>query len=551
MILLLLSILLIVLSGCGGSTDAESQSVQETIKEALFPSPKIPSTGFYKSANDQGLFDKIPNGSDDDIVYLLQKKDEESYVNISIVLPSLSSSSAKAGSSSSDEESEDNPISGDVYCFSRKIDMGKKGEEISCDLAGQVEINYDKSDIKKGFVTKENIKIVEGDVGEPAFYGLYTYNKNSEHKPTLLAELHVYTYYNDDFRIKVFNVGGNYYLNNTIGKTGKTFQQVSEEFFAKAGINIIYEPETYDLRNMQSDGFSKADNYGIEGYLAVRGSQRRDCYDKKIIDDVEMIIRDIQEKKYDNRIAIGLGLETRNYWTFYEPNPFPGDYDFEVCKDVGDDGFKVNTPYKITTVYSTPSRCATGFTNKSLYAKKIGENWYFLEFDGFGQVDLVNGPWTAGRLRDYVDPECDVLMELKGDLNNQNFKFHFEGNGLGITKPIISNSKVSGYLSLNAYYSNGGSGRTNLHEIGHMLGLLDLNDPYAKIEGDLMHYNNESNNDLLRGRGLPVYKQDVGQNSIEYQWDCLHRISESSCADNSHHEFEGGGYLKGSNYSFE
>ena len=126
MILLLLSILLIVLSGCGGSTDAESQSVQETIKEALFPSPKIPSTGFYKSANDQGLFDKIPNGSDDDIVYLLQKKDEESYVNISIVLPSLSSSSAKAGSSSSDEESEDNPISGDVYCFSRKIDMGKK-----------------------------------------------------------------------------------------------------------------------------------------------------------------------------------------------------------------------------------------------------------------------------------------------------------------------------------------------------------------------------------------------------------------------------------------
>ena len=133
MILLLLSVLLIVLSGCGGSTDAESQSVQESIKEALFPSPKIPSTGFYKSTNDHGLFDKIPNGSDDDIVYLLQRKDEKSYVNISIVLPSLSSSSAKAGSSSSDEEYEDNPISGDVYCFSRKTDMGKKGEEISCD----------------------------------------------------------------------------------------------------------------------------------------------------------------------------------------------------------------------------------------------------------------------------------------------------------------------------------------------------------------------------------------------------------------------------------
>lgn len=553
MIFLLFSFLLIVLTGCGGTTDAESQSYTAEQGDPKKINGPRPVTGFFIHASNPGLLDKIPNGKENDIVYLLKKNSEDGYVKATIAFPKSASSSG-AESSASDDSDEEAPILKNIYCFSKTSEMEKGGKDTDCNSPGQVEITYDQSDIEKGYVTKE-ITIEEGNVGEPDFYGLYTYSKDSENKPTKLAKLHVYTYYEDDFRIRVLNVGPDFFL----GKGN--FETESKEFFSKAAINIIYEASNYDLRNMQPDGFTKADNYGIDGYLAVRGSQRDDCYDE-IIDDIEMMKNDIKDgNKYGMRVAVGLGLPTRDYWTFSKPDW--EEEDFSVCRGNGEDGPPYQgRVYQITTVYSTPYGCATGFTNKSVFAKKIGDDWHFKEFEPSEQVVLEGENWTPGRLRDYVNPECNVLMDQERKLedtqdkknikNNQNINFHLGGNGLGITNPIKSGNKVTGYYSLNAYSRNGG-GRTGLHEMGHLLGLVDLNDPYYESigEGNLMHYNDESKGSFLRGRGLPVYDQDVGQNTIEYQWDCLHRISESSCADNARHEFEGGGYVKGSGYSFE
>lgn len=556
MIFLLFSFLLIVLTGCGGTTDAESQSYTAEQGDPKKINGPRPVTGFFIHASNPGLFDKIPNGTESDIVYLLKKKSEDGYVKATIAFPKSASSSGPE-SSSSDDSDEEAPNLKNIYCFSKTSEMEEEGKEIDCNSPGQVEITYDQSDIENGYVTKD-IEIKEGNVGEPDFYGLYTYSKDSENKPTKLAKLHVYTYYEDEFRIKVLNVGNNFFLGNG------NFEQISKSFFSYVAIKINYESENYELRTIRDDGYAKANDYGIDGYLAVRGSRRDDCYEgnsneRLMIDDIELIKSDIEEHRYDMRIAVGLGLPTRDYWTFSDPDPFK-DKDLEVCIDGSDDGFLRNTVYQITTIFSTPTFCARGFSQRLLYAKNVGDLWYFMESDDFGQVDLQNGTWVRGRLRDYVDPECDVLMDLDRKLedtsdktnikNIQNIKFHLDGNGLGISNPIKSGNKVTGYYSLNAYSRNGG-GRTGLHEIGHLLGLVDLDDPYAKIEGDLMHYNDESNNSILRGRGLPVHNQDVGQNPIEYQWDCLHRISESSCAENARHEFEGGSYVKGSGYSFE
>lgn len=551
MIFLLFSFLLIVLTGCGGTTDAESQSYTAEQGDPKKINGPRPVTGFFIHASNPGLFDKIPNGAESDIVYLLKKKSEDGYVKATIAFPKSASSSGPE-SSSSDDSDEEAPNLKNIYCFSKTSEMEEEGKKIDCNSPGQVEITYDQSDIENGYVTKD-IEIKEGNVGEPDFYGLYTYSKDSENKPTKLAKLHVYTYYEDDFRIRVLNVGSDFFL----GKGN--FETESKEFFSKAAINIIYESNNYELRDMQNDGFAKADNYGIGGYLAVRGSRRNDCYENdnngiRIIDDIAMIKKDIENKKYDVRMVVGLGMPTRDFWTFSDPDPILRDEDLEVCKDGSDDGFFQGHIYQITTVFSTPTDCAGGFSRGLLYAKLKADGWHFMESDGFGQVDLENGQWNRGRLRDYVDPKCNVLLDVDDrklkDPKLSIREFHFEGNGLGITNPVKTGNRVTGYYSLIEYSENGG-GRTGLHEMGHMLGLLDLNDPYAEVQGDLMHYNNKSNSDLLRGRGLPVYKQDVGQEPIEYQWDCLHRISESSCADNAHHEFEGGGYVKGSGYSFE
>lgn len=84
-------------------------------------------------------------------------------------------------------------------------------------------------------------------------------------------------------------------------------------------------------------------------------------------------------------------------------------------------------------------------------------------------------------------------------------------------------------------WRNERTGRVLLHEMGHMFGLIDINDEFVNDsksdQGNLMHWNDDRNGVLLRNR--PVSAKYIDKTS-ERQWDCLHRIIlAENCADSS------------------
>lgn len=84
-------------------------------------------------------------------------------------------------------------------------------------------------------------------------------------------------------------------------------------------------------------------------------------------------------------------------------------------------------------------------------------------------------------------------------------------------------------------WRNERTGRVLLHEMGHLFGLVDINDSLVNDgksdQGNLMHWNDDRNGVLLRNR--PVAAKYI-ETMIERQWDCLHRInSAENCADSS------------------
>ena len=72
-----------------------------------------------------------------------------------------------------------------------------------------------------------------------------------------------------------------------------------------------------------------------------------------------------------------------------------------------------------------------------------------------------------------------------------------------------------------------------MHELVHLLGLVDVEDldglgfsDLKSSEGNLM-FKSEQSGVKLRNRPM----QSKNGDSYENQWDCLHRLSEESCAD--------------------
>ena len=444
MIVLLYSIILFFLCSCGGTTDAEDNSFEQSLQNnSSITKVERPITGFYSSNRDKGILDKTPNGKEDDIVYLLKKNNEDSYVD-AIVAFQISSGSTE-GSSSSEI---DDAILENIYCFSKIADKGKNCIET---------IEFDMEDVKNGYAKKE-IKISEGDVNEPEFYGLYTKNENNGNEATLLAKLHVYTYYEETYKINVFHVGQRFFFKNN-------FKSESNDFFNRLAVKIDYTETDYVLSQKAPGGYNKAYNYNIDGsYLAVKGSSKDECYEN-FADDIDVILDDIDQHSqshYGSRIAVALGLATLNYWTFSNPTHFwdDEDEDYIVCKNDNDDVPLERTVYQITSIFSTDEFDCQGrygtYGRTSLYTYTENGLWYFQEVDNFHPFNL-SGTWTPGKLSDYIDLKCDVLMDyFKGALtpSMQHLEKHLSG-GLGITIPLpLLSDKLKALVSLNAF--NGG-----------------------------------------------------------------------------------------------
>ncbi len=354
----------------------------------------------------------------------------------------------------------------------------------------------------------------------------------------LVKSLDVHTYAKKNFDVTVLQVGYDDFVEETkYLNQGKSFWNVD---FAKAlnqaVINVRYRYEKIRLSDNVSDS-EKGDYYTeIDGsFLSVKAEHYgSSCY-QEIDDDLDLLESELVNaflendfSKIDKRVIVGLGIPTRKFWTFKKNL----DGGIEPCvEDVLDsEQPQPNVVYDLGMIYSMDRDCEI---TECKLRWHFGTNW---------DVSFDNGmSWKnyddLNIREDIIDPKCNVLMEEKQQLSyskggsNQYLKSHFPSNARAETKYISQNGEYVGAVSYNPYTEN--DYRFVLHELVHLLGLVDVEDldglgfsDLKSSEGNLM-FKSEQNGVKLRNRPM----QSKNGDSYENQWDCLHRLSEESCAD--------------------
>jgi len=137
-----------------------------------------------------------------------------------------------------------------------------------------------------------------------------------------------------------------------------------------------------------------------------------------------------------------------------------------------------------------------------------------------------------------VNPKCAIFLDTT-DYYSVNYIEE-------ITLGNAAETKVKGKAAvvILPYSTNT---RTALHELGHSMGLTDVNDAYLSTsmtdnhkEGNLMHSSYTRKGLMLRNRGMVPEKEEertdpncrnyVSRNCVELQWDCLHKESNACLA---------------------
>ncbi len=505
----------------GGGSMLPEEAFHDSAHDKNYQSGNSLITGFFKNDDDQGIFDGDPSIKQGGISYLLIKSGNTGYVNVKVSFSSSSSFNSSTSSTSTIEITNQNQLIENKYCIS-------KISEYNCIK----EFSINEDDKKNGYKIVD-FKTNEAYPGHPIYYGLYTFNEESQNEWTLLAELHTYAYFEDKFTINIFQLGKPFFLNDS-------FQKISKKTFERAGITITYQLQNYLLSDKLDGSSTKKINYGLDGsYLAIKASQREECY-STLKDDIDLIMDDLQNDAenynyYGRRVALALGLPTHKYWTF-EKDDFTGDI-IPCLSPIDEEIPQENKEYLIQPIYSSEdSQCPIFDSGKSISAKLNHSVWFFNDGNG----------WKEGLFTDYVETtQCLVLIEKESDLNKQYLKPHLKG-AIAITEPIQASNSVNyddfaKLVSINKYTKS--DFRPEIHEIGHLLGLVDIDDDFLGFkeeEQNLMHKNDLSNGFLLRGRAMK-YKDD--SQKVEHQWDCLHRITNKSCVNNNLHSFDNVKYL--------
>ena len=268
------------------------------------------------------------------------------------------------------------------------------------------------------------------------------------------------------------------------------------------------------------------------------------CY-QETMDDIDVLKEKLvnifsgnEMSDYDKRVIMGFGIPTRKFWTFREN--FGGG--IEPCTEgiSTNDQPQPNTVYDLGMIYSTDDDCAVYADYKLKW--HYGADWDVSDDGGLSWRSIKN----LSSVEDIIDPRCNVLLEEKHQLtfskgtSNQYFNAHISSTSRAETKYLTLNGMGNyiGAVSLNPYTEE--NYRFVLHELGHLLGLEDVEDlsnlglkNKESSEGNLM-FKFDQNGVKLRNR--PMLSKDGTH--YEKQWDCLHRLSESDCADSRQWEID-------------
>jgi hypothetical protein len=273
------------------------------------------------------------------------------------------------------------------------------------------------------------------------------------------------------------------------------------------------------------------------GYVLTKsnGNYPNSCNRNSDIDNAIKEVRTNVKNGGVVRNIIQISYPTKRFW----PLRVDGDNNIQICGNPAQNP-SVGFNLELETLHdSNCSEKIDAFVKKDKY-----RNVWRIEYkDGRMEEDATTSN---------VDPNCMVFAETKkGDYIGE-VKILGNDKTLAIMNPYLELSPLS--LSLSRIvilpWLNNSTAKTALHELGHSMGLFDIDTISSSYVGK---YNNEENNLMthignmkslkLRKRGVLTIEGIVSEGAIvweiegfkydfrglEYQWDCLHGISRA-CA---------------------
>lgn len=395
--------------------------------------------------------------------------------------------------------------------------------------------NVPKSSASKSYALRIN---------RPGKYGLCRQYK--DYTPVIYDEINVLEYPGSEFDVSIVNIGAEQLKLNDIKN--------SQDYFYRAGVNINYDIKLYEYDSPKSfeDEHSKGSFHinNREDYLFVRGpfeneESEHKCY-QYIKDDIyhinNRIKHDIQDNILNDRTAVIYNKTHVKFWTFFESenNVYPCYLELTSKKE--DEARPItNQEYKVIILNTDIDKCLAwenttfGIDYNRMYIKHDGNEW--------GAYDTYNNKFNISQFKEIFNPECHAFVDMDRwqRLNSKETKYLkmiIPGTALGVTDEI--ENIYNDIFGLWAFINPLNGMQTFMHELGHLLGLSDVDD-----ENNLMNWGN-SVGFSLNNRSLTAKKcanktnaECNWQNFAEMQWDCLNNINiNTSCLQTGHRNLD-------------
>ncbi|MBQ5610079.1 MAG: hypothetical protein IIU83_00620 [Fibrobacteraceae bacterium] len=502
MVKILLSLFLFfVLVACSGSPSPENDPKELRFVDAKISWPPLPPTdefvwttvyGFLPNQEHQYGFDKnpLPNkySSEDSITNISARSNDYGYVNV-FVAPEI--------------------------------------------LQSEANYEYGLCDLR----TKKMIEKLQFDsqgIYEYVFFGKEDGNKDSialckklvfseKDSPSIIDKLNVHSYNYLQHDILIYLLGERKDFTDLLWSS-----QLWDEAFPKVyGTNLIsissYSLVSTEIQNielkMDSSGNVMDSSFKSAKYINVHvPNSDASCYEivKDDIDYTEDDIRVKLQEKSQSRAILGVGWPTRKMWSLKLDN----EGFVQVC------GTPEEPPEQASELMLVSPLSVGMMYDLGVTISRKGNYWVTSKND-----TLTN---------EIVDVSKMVFIESGKtySMDSPYLGYHLT-SGRAVTKFKEPFEDDVPYNYDFAYtilpWGKNRTIRTLLHEMGHMFGLVDLDDTLIKDgrseQGNLMHWEDSRNGVQLRNR--PILKKNDAVKT-EKQWDCLHRKNIFlSCADSS------------------
>lgn len=384
-------------------------------------------------------------------------------------------------------------------------------------------------------------------VDRPGKIGICRQYKNYE--AILYDVLNIKEYPGSEYNVTLVNVGDELNLKANEIETEK-------DYFFRAGVDIKYKsvklnvPEDFreSIRDYPTN--SRGNKYisNRNKYLFVRGVYKEEeanheCYEN-IWDDITLIndriVQEMAGGNYDDRTAVIYNNNHVLFWTFRNVNNDIVEPCYsELTLDTSPEDEK---EYKVA-ILNTDTYC-------DRYNCVYDDDGFSIDYERMYLKRDRSGDWKAysyssvfgpEKFKTLFDPKCHVLIDTdryqnRKDRNNRpkyDLRSVIPDGALGVTEEYIG----IGLMSLS---SPAATKRTFMHELGHLLGLSDVEDDANLMNWTDLDENKNVNKHLLNGRPLraKACAKCNWKEKSELQWECLNEMDiQSTCHNAKHRKF--------------